>query len=143
MLLELAAAHLSRIRAGRCGESSLSLAETAGDQGRKAERRWRGWTQPRLWRERRSEAEPQVCPARPPHQGPPSTLLEEPARVRSQPGCFSFSEDVGCWEGASSAFLMEAGGSETCEQQDRSSGRVWQRPPGLRQQTQPCMKRVQ
>lgn len=34
--------HFSRNRAGRCGESSLSLVETAGDQGLKAERRWRG-----------------------------------------------------------------------------------------------------
>lgn len=39
--------HFSRNRAGRCGESSLSLVETAGDQGLKAERRWRGYTQPR------------------------------------------------------------------------------------------------
>lgn len=38
----VAGTHLSRIRAGRCEESSLSLVETAGDQGRKAERRWRG-----------------------------------------------------------------------------------------------------
>lgn len=83
--------HFSRNRAGRCGESSLSLVETAGDQGLKAERRWRGYTQPR-------------------------PLLEELATVRSQPDGLSFSEDAGCWEGASSVFLMETGGSEeTCE----------------------------
>lgn len=56
-----------------------------------------------------------------PHRGclpptPRTTLLEELARVRSQPDCLSFSEDVGSWEGASSVFRMEAGGSEgTCE----------------------------
>lgn len=46
-LRSTAGPYLSRIRAGRCGESSLSPAGMAGDQGRKAERRWRGWTQPR------------------------------------------------------------------------------------------------
>lgn len=51
------------------------------------------------------------CPAH-----PSRTLLEELATVRSQPEGLSFSEDVGCWEGASSVFLMETGGSEeTCE----------------------------
>lgn len=65
------------------------------------------------------------CRPRPsPCQAPPfippcprgQTLPEELARVRSQPDCLSFSEDVGCWEGASSVFLMETGGSEeTCE----------------------------
>lgn len=115
--------HLSRIRAGRCGESSLSLAETAGDQGRKADRRWRGWTQPRLCGnrgcQRGAPGHPAPAPA-PPARAARHTLLEEPARVRSQPGCLSFSEDVGCWEGVSSAFLTEAGGSETCERHRNS-----------------------
>lgn len=53
------------------------------------------------------------CPASP---APCRTLLEELGRVRSQPDCLSFSADVGCWEGESSVFLMETGGSEeTCE----------------------------
>lgn len=65
-----------------------------------------------------------ACPASvqsksPPHPAPPPpsrTLLEELATVRSQPDGLSFSEDAGCWEGASSVFLMETGGSEeTCE----------------------------
>lgn len=56
----------------------------------------------------------------PPARAARHTLLEEPARVRSQPGCLSFSEDVGCWEGVSSAFLTEAGGSETCERHRNS-----------------------
>ena len=60
--------------------------------------------------------QPRGCPT--PHRTPtPSRpLLEELAKVRSQPDCLSFSEDVGSWEEALSVFLMEAGGSEeTCE----------------------------
>lgn len=48
-LLQFTSPYLSRINAGRWLESSFSFADTAGDQGRKAERRWRGWTQPMLW----------------------------------------------------------------------------------------------
>lgn len=130
--------HLSRIRAGRCGESSFSLAETAGDQGRKAERRWRGWTQPRLCRESRKSApqKPQLLLSLRPARRPPpgdrqgswrSTLLEEAAKVRSQLDCLSFSGDVGgCEEEASGLGLMEAGGSEdTCSQHKRPRWCRW------------------
>lgn len=49
---------------------------------------------------------------------PHSTLLEEPAKVRSQLDGLSFSEGAGDWEEVSSVLgLMEAGGSEeTCDQ---------------------------
>lgn len=44
----------------------------------------------------------------------PRLLLEEPAKVRSQVDCLSFSEDAGdCEEVSSVLGLMEAGGSET------------------------------
>lgn len=132
-----AVTHLSRIRAGRCGEISFSLDETAGDQGRKAERRWRGWTQPRLcgkscirsprlhgtqpWAEGLAPA------SRGPRQVPHGTLLEELAKVRSQLDCLSFSEDAGDWEEASSVLgLMEAGASEeTCGQHGRPCWYLW------------------
>ena len=68
-----------------------------------------------LWEQGLSEGGPRPLRPRPSCQATRHTLLEELARVRSQPGCLSFSEDVGCWEGVSSAFLTEAGGSETCE----------------------------
>lgn len=59
---------------------------------------------------------PAPAPTCPHHPAARRTLLEEGARVRSQPDCLSFSEDAGCWEGASSVFLMETGGSEeTCK----------------------------
>lgn len=67
-----------------------------------------------------------------PDRFPHSTLLEEPAKVRSQVDCLSFSEDAGdCEELSSVLGLTEAGGSETCDQQQKvllgslGLGRSW------------------
>lgn len=61
-----------------------------------------------------------------PDRFPHSTLLEEPAKVRSQVDCLSFSEDAGDCEEVSSALgLMEAGGSETCDQHKRPCWDPW------------------
>lgn len=61
-----------------------------------------------------------------PDRFPHSTLLEEPAKVRNQVDCLSFSEDAGdCEEVSSVLGLMEAGGSETCDQYKRPCWDPW------------------
>lgn len=61
-----------------------------------------------------------------PDRFPHSTLLEEPAKVRSQVDCLSFSEDAGdCEEVSSVLGLIEAGGSETCDQYKRPCWDPW------------------
>lgn len=65
-------------------------------------------------------------PPKTPDRFPHSTLLEEPAKVRSQVDCLSFSEDAGdCEEVSSVLGLMEAGGSETCDQYKRPRWDPW------------------
>ena len=108
-----------RNRRGPGSEGREALARVDAAQALSGERR-----------RQRSGPGPPRTPAPHARPAPHSTLLEEPARVRSQPHCLSFSEDVGCWEGASSAFLTEAGGSETCEQHRSSRWQVVRGPPG-------------